>query len=145
MKHRVLLCWTSAVLLSLLPHWGFLDADSGIQICAYLNTEGGYTGPDVLALGFGAMATLLPVVLVVLAVAIWRSSGKRLRFLTWIGAGAALMTAAYYALSVVTFFSPYCPLDSQGLWFVLLLYGGIAALLIAGMRRSRRANTGAQS
>jgi hypothetical protein len=43
------------------------------------------------------------------------------------------MTAAYYALSVFAFFSPYRPSGSQGLVFVLLLYGGIAGLiLIAG-------------
>lgn len=141
----MLLCWASAVLLSLLPHWGFLVPDSGIQICAYLNTEGGYTGRDVLALGFGAMSTFLPVVLVTLAAAVWRSPRRRLRSLTWVGAGTALMTAAYYALSIVMFFSPhYCPSGSQGLWFVLLLYGGIAALLIAGTLRSRRADAGAR-
>jgi hypothetical protein len=39
------------------------------------------------------------------------------------------MTAAYYALSVFAF----CPSGSQGLVFVLLLYGGITGLiLIAG-------------
>jgi hypothetical protein len=144
MKHQVLLCWASAVLLSLLPLWGFLDPGSGIQICAYLHTAGGYTGPDVLAVGFVAMSTFLPAVLAMLTAAVWRSSHRRLRFLTWIGVGAALMTAAYYALSVVMFFSPYCPSGSQGLWFVLLLYGGIAALLIAGTLRSRRAEAGAQ-
>ncbi|MEU7988366.1 hypothetical protein AB0B56_26200 [Streptosporangium canum] len=73
MTYRAPLCWTSAVLLSVLPHLASLQVDVGIDICAHLNTEGGYTGLDVLGLGFGALAALLPLVLVALAVAAWRS------------------------------------------------------------------------
>ncbi|GIH52818.1 hypothetical protein [Microbispora rosea] len=137
MKHRELLCWMGAILLSTLPKWVWLPVDTEIYICAYLNTEGGYTGRDVLGLGFGAMATLLPPTLIALAVTAWRSLPQRRRLLAWIGAGGALATAAYYALSTIVFFSPYCPEGSQGPGFVLPLYGAIAALaLIAGARRA---------
>ncbi|MFC7646511.1 hypothetical protein ACFQX6_42475 [Streptosporangium lutulentum] len=60
MKHRALLCWMSAILLSTLPGWASSPVDTEIYICAHLNTEDGYTGRDVLGLGFGAMAALLP-------------------------------------------------------------------------------------
>ncbi|MEU4535686.1 hypothetical protein AB0G15_12565 [Streptosporangium sp. NPDC023825] len=137
MKHRALLCWTGAILLSTLPHWASLRVDTEIYICASLNTEDGYTGRDALGLGFGAMATLLPPALTTLAVAAWRSSPRRRRLLGWMGAGGALATAAYYALSTIAFFSPYCPEGSRGPGFVLPLYGAIAALvLIAGVPRA---------
>ncbi|MDP9864122.1 MULTISPECIES: hypothetical protein [Streptosporangium] len=137
MKHRALLCWMGAVLLSTLPNWVSLPVDTEIYICAYLDTEGGYTGRDVLGLGFGAMATLLPLTLMALAVAARRSLPQRHRLLAWIGAGGALATAAYYALSTIAFFAPYCPEGSQGPGFVLPLYGAVAALvLIAGATRA---------
>ncbi|MET8049442.1 hypothetical protein ABZU75_17775 [Streptosporangium sp. NPDC005286] len=138
MKYRALLCWMSAVLLSVLPHWASLQVDSEISVCAYLNTEGGYTVRDVLGLGFGAMAAFLPLLLVVSAVAAWRSPRRRRRLLAWTGAGGALVTAAYYALSTIAFFSPYCPSPgSPGIWLVLPLYGAIAILvLIAGVLRA---------
>ncbi|AWS47690.1 hypothetical protein [Streptosporangium sp. 'caverna'] len=137
MKHRALLCWMGAILLSTLPNWASLPVDTEIYICAYLNTEDGYTGRDVLGLGFGAMAALLPPALTALAVAAWRSLPQRRRLLAWIGVGGALATAAYYALSTIAFFSPYCPEGSQGPGFVLPLYGAIAALvLIAGVPRA---------
>ncbi|GAA4224511.1 hypothetical protein FHR32_002802 [Streptosporangium album] len=137
MKHRALLCWMGAILLSTLPNWASLPVDTEIYICAYLNTEDGYTDRDVLGLGFGAMATLLPPALIALAVAARRSLPQRRRLLAWIGAGGALATAAYYALSTIAFFSPYCPEGSQGPGFVLPLYGAIAALvLIAGVPRA---------
>ncbi|GIH23224.1 hypothetical protein Aph01nite_15340 [Acrocarpospora phusangensis] len=137
MKHRALLCWMGAILLSTLPNWALLPVDTEIYICAYLDTEGGYTGRDVLGLGFGAMATLLPLALIALAVAARRSLPQRGRLLVWVGVGGALLTAAYYALSTVAFFSPYCPEGSQGPGFVLPLYGAIAALvLIAGVPRA---------
>ncbi|GAA2674546.1 hypothetical protein GCM10010412_055710 [Nonomuraea recticatena] len=133
MKYRALLCWVSAISLSALPHWPLVQVDTEIQICAFLDTEGGYTGRDVLGLGFGAMATLLPLALVVLAVAVRRSSPQRRRILTWMGAGGALATSAYYALSTVAFFEPYCPVGTQGVWLVLPLYGAVAVfVLIAG-------------
>ncbi|MFI6800164.1 hypothetical protein [Streptosporangium canum] len=138
MTYRAPLCWTSAVLLSVLPHLASLQVDAGIDICAHLNTEGGYTGLDVLGLGFGALAALLPLVLVALAVAAWRSPPRRRRLLARVGAGGALATAAYYALSVIAFFSPYCPEGSQGPWLVLPLYSAVAVLvLIAGPSRSQ--------
>ena len=91
----------------------------------------------MLGLGFGAMAALLPPALMALAVAARRSLSRRRRLLAWIGAGGALATAAYYALSTVAFFSPYCPEGSQGPAFVLALYGAVAALvLIAGVPRA---------
>ncbi|MFI6787876.1 hypothetical protein ACIBG4_11150 [Nonomuraea sp. NPDC050383] len=137
MKHRALLCWMGAILLSTLPHWASLPVDTEIYICAHLDTEDGYTGRDVLGLGFGAMATLLPLALMALAVAAWRSRPQRRRLLAWAGAGGALATAAYYALSTVAFFSPYCPDGSQGPGLVLPLYGAVAALvLIAGVPRA---------
>lgn len=133
MKYRALLCWVSAISLSALPHWPLVQLDTKIQICAFLNTEGDYTGRDVLSLGFGAMATLLPLALVVLAVAVSRSSPQRRRILAWMGAGGALATSAYYAMSAVAFFEPYCPAGTQGVWLVLPLYGAIAVfVLIAG-------------
>ncbi|WP_283139538.1 hypothetical protein [Rhizohabitans arisaemae] len=110
--------------------------DSEIHVCAYLDTENGYTGRAVLGLGFGALAMLLPLVLVVSAVAAWRSPGRR-SLLTRVAAGGALLTAAYYALSTVAFFSPDCPSGSQGLSFVLPLYGAVAVLvLIAATHRT---------
>ncbi|MER5317766.1 hypothetical protein [Streptosporangium roseum] len=137
MKYRALLCWMGAILLSTLPHWASLHVDAEIYICAYLNTEGGYTGRDVLGLGFGAMAALLPLTLIALAVAARRSLPQRRRLLAWIGAGGALATAACYALSTIAFFSPYCPEGSQGPGFVLPLYGATAALvLVAGVPRA---------
>ncbi|MEV4159101.1 hypothetical protein [Nonomuraea dietziae] len=138
MKYRASLCWVSAICLSALPYWPLVQADAKIQICAFLNTEGGYTGRDVLGLGFGVMAALLPLVLVVLAVAVRRSSPQRRRILTRLGAGGALATSAYYALSTVAFFEPYCPVGTQGPWLVLPLYSAIAVLvLLAGMSRSK--------
>ncbi|MER5423063.1 hypothetical protein [Streptosporangium roseum] len=126
-----------AILLSTLPNWASLPVDTEIYICAYLNTEDGYTDRDVLGLGFGVLAALLPPALIALAVAAWRSLPQRRRLLAWIGAGGALATAAYYALSTIAFFSPYCPEGSQGLGFVIPLYGAVAALvLIAGATRA---------
>ncbi|MBB5773502.1 hypothetical protein HD596_000258 [Nonomuraea jabiensis] len=55
-------------------------------------------GHGRLGLGFAGMATLLPFILLGLGIAVWRSSPRTSRVLTWIGAGAALVTAAYYAL-----------------------------------------------
>ncbi|MEV4390877.1 hypothetical protein [Nonomuraea sp. NPDC049607] len=126
-----------AILLSTLPNWASLPVDTEIYICAYLDTEGGYTGRDVLGLGFSAMATLLPLTLVVLAVAARRSLPRRRRLLAWTGAGGAFATAAYYALSTIAFFSPYCPEGSQGPGFVIPLYGAVAALVLtAGATRA---------
>ncbi|MEU8382705.1 hypothetical protein [Streptosporangium sp. NPDC048865] len=137
MKHRGLLCWTGAVLMSTLPSWALLQVETGIHICAHPDAEGGYTGRDVLGLGFGAMAALLPPALTALAVAAWRSLPRRRRLLARMGAGGALATAAYYAVSTIAFFSPHCPEGSQGPGFVLPLYGAIAALvLIAGLPRT---------
>lgn len=115
MKHRALLCWMGAILLSTLPHWALLPVDTEIYICAYVDTEGGYTGRDVLGLGFGAMATLLPPALLALAVAVRRSLPRRGRLLAWTGAGGALVTAAYYALSTIAFFSPIALRVRRGL------------------------------
>ncbi|MBP2706118.1 hypothetical protein JOL79_20115 [Microbispora sp. RL4-1S] len=130
MNRRALVCWLGAILLSTVPNWALLPVDTKIYICAYMDTEGGYSGRDVLGLGFGAMAALLPFTLIVLAVAAWRSLPQRRRHLAWIGAGGAFATAAYHALSTVAFFSPYCPEGSQGPGFVFLLYGAVAALVL---------------
>ncbi|MGN9786802.1 hypothetical protein ACTMTF_35635 [Nonomuraea sp. ZG12] len=132
---RTRLCWASAALLSLLPHGGLLIADWGVRICAYPETEGGHAG---LGLGFGVLATLLPFGLMVSAVVVRRVSYSKGRLLTWLAAGGAVMTAAYYALSVFAFFFPYCPSGSQGLLFVLLLYGGIAGLILIAGTSARR-------
>ncbi|MEV0582561.1 hypothetical protein [Nonomuraea sp. NPDC050310] len=133
-KYRAALCWVGAVCLAALPNWSMVQVDAEIQVCAFLNTEGGYTWRDVLSLGFGVMAALLPLVLVVLAVAVRRSSGRRRRVLTRLGAGGAVVTGAYYAVSTVAFFEPYCPAGTQGVELVLPLYGAVAGLvLLAGV------------
>jgi hypothetical protein len=79
------------------------------------------------------------------AVVVRRVSYGKARLLAWVGAGGSIMTAAYYALSVFALFSPYRPSGSRGLLFVLLLYGGIAGLVLIAAPSRPRCRTPAQT
>lgn len=104
-KRSVPFWWITAILVSALPYALPALGGTGIGLCPIQGGEERYVGFDlpIFGLVYAGIGSVLPLLLLVSALATLKASPAMHRILAWLGAGSALIAVAAYALHSALF------------------------------------------
>ncbi|MCC5574165.1 hypothetical protein IMZ11_00735 [Microtetraspora sp. AC03309] len=142
-KRSVRFWWIIATLVSALPYVLPTLGGTGIGLCPIQGGDERYVGFDlpIFGLVYAGIGSVLPLLLLVSALATLKASPAMHRILARLGAGGALIAVAAYALHSALFIT-YCPSNVAGPWLPPLLFVAVAGCLVVADLARRRGMPG---